>query len=33
MTNANSPFLAIVNIVMAATPIIALTIAYLTQVR
>jgi hypothetical protein len=33
MINSNSAFLAIANILMAATPIIALTIAYLTQVR
>ena len=33
MTNSNSAFLAVANIVMAATPIIALTIAYLTHVR
>lgn len=32
MTNSNSPFLAIANIVMAGTPIIALVIAYLTSV-
>ena len=31
MTNANSPFLAVANIVMAATPIFALAIAYLTN--
>jgi hypothetical protein len=33
MTNLNTPFLAAANIIMAAIPIIALTIAYLTQVR
>ena len=33
MTNTNSTFLAIANILMAGTPIIALVIAYLTHVR
>ena len=33
MTNLNTPFLAAANIIMAATPIIALAIAYLTHIR
>ena len=33
MTNANSPFLALANIVMAATPAFALVIAYMTNVH
>ena len=33
MNNLNTPFLALANIIMAATPIIALTVAYLTHVR